>query len=94
MFGRSGRRGPLRSGLNGDELEALILGADLERLTRGQAGWAQRLLSWRRWPFAPARPYPFAQFVGDIIGPEKTFAQLAKPFATLGIDIVSGDFLV
>jgi predicted acylesterase/phospholipase RssA len=81
------------AGRSGGELERLVLDTDFRRFAVRSARLA-RLVALRRWPFAPDSPTRFADLVGEEIGTEATFGALPKPFATMGIDIVSGDYLV
>ena len=81
------------AGVPGGEIERLVLGTDFRRFASRSARWG-RLVALRRWPFAPDSPPRFVDLVRKEIGPEMTFADLPKPFATMGIDIVSGEYLV
>lgn len=81
------------AGTPSGEIERLVLGTDFRRFAVRSARWA-RLVALRRWPFAPDNPPRFADLVRKMIGPGTTFADLPKPFATMGIDIVSGEYLV
>jgi len=53
-----------------------------------------RIRALRRWPFAVRGPLQLADLVSDAIGSSVTFAGLPKPFATIGVDLISGDHLV
>ncbi|HUK70719.1 MAG TPA: patatin-like phospholipase family protein [Streptosporangiaceae bacterium] len=81
------------AGSPGGELERLMLGTDFRRFAVRSPRWAH-LVALRRWPFSPNIPTRFADLVGEQIGTETTFGALPKPFATMGIDIVSGEYLV
>lgn len=81
------------AGSSGEELERLVLDTDFRRFAIRSARWA-RLVALRRWPFAPDSPPRIVDLVGEKIGRETTFGTLPKPFATMGIDIVSGEYLV
>jgi predicted acylesterase/phospholipase RssA len=83
----------IAAGKGADEIESEVLDADLRGLARAPSAWVERIAAWRAWPFAPERPPQFETLVGNAIGRDTTFAQLKRPFATLGIDVVSGDFL-
>jgi predicted acylesterase/phospholipase RssA len=84
----------LAAGVSGDEMENAVLHADLARLARAWGARLERIKALYRWPFEPETSLGLAEFVGDIIGHDRTFAQLERPFATVGIDVVTGDFLV
>src|SRR5215813_2931530 len=81
------------AGVPSGEIERLVLGTDFRRFASRSARLG-RLVALRRWPFAPDSPPRFVDLVRKEIGPEMTFADLPKPFATIGIDIVSGEYLV
>jgi predicted acylesterase/phospholipase RssA len=81
------------AGTAGSEIEQLVLDADFRQFVGWSARWA-RLAALRGWPFAPVGPTPFADLVGEKIGMRTTFKNLPRPFATMGIDIVSGEYLV
>jgi len=81
------------AGIPGEEIEQLVLETDFPQYAGRSARWA-RLVALRRWPFAPDSPPRFADLVRTKIGPGTTFADLPRPFATMGIDIVSGEYLV
>lgn len=81
------------AGTPSGEIEQLVLETDFRRFAGRSARWA-RLVALRRWPFAPDSPPRFADLVRTKIEPGTTFADLPRPFATMGIDIVSGEYLV
>lgn len=81
------------AGRSGRELEQLTGETALERFA-DRPNVLARLFALRRWPFAPVSRTRFADLVADEIGADTTFQELPKPFATMGIDVVSGEYLV
>ena len=80
----------------GDELFDLVCGpaGDIAKLVGPQPGRLARLWALRRWPYAPPVDHDFSDFVVAALGADKTFSELALPFATMGVDIMAGDYLV
>jgi NTE family protein len=86
----------IADGKTGEELADLACGpaGDMSLLVGPQPGRLARLWALRRWPYAPRVENDFPGFVVRALGADKTFAELKRPFATMGVDIMAGDYLV
>lgn len=83
------------TGLPMREVQARVEAVDLRRLL-GQPSLPGplRYVSWLRWPFAPYDSDAVVRIMEELIGPGKTFGEMAIPFATAGIDLLSKQLLV
>ena len=83
------------TGLPMREVQARVEAVDLRRLLgKPSLPGPLRYVSWLRWPFAPYDSDAVVQIMEDLIGPGKTFGEMAIPFATAGIDLLSKQLLV
>ncbi len=86
----------LASGIAPRDVQRLVIAIDFSRL----AGVKHRLAalpfvgSMWSWPFAAYSEPGIASELPRILGADPTFAQLQKPFATIGVDLVSRHLLV
>ena len=86
----------IADGKTGDELAELVRSpaGDVSKLAGPQPGLRHRVWALRKWPYAPDVDHDFAKFVVTHMSRDKTFSELARPFATMGVDIMAGDYLV
>lgn len=83
------------TGLPMAEVRARVEAVDLRSLLgKPSLPGPLRYVSWLRWPFAPYDSDAVVQTMETLIGPGKTFGELAIPFATAGIDLLSRQLLV
>jgi predicted acylesterase/phospholipase RssA len=86
----------LSAGMSAHEVQDCILVLDVVWLagTPAHPAFFGRLLALRRWPFARYTESGMPDFFRTAVGADPTLAELRKPFATLGIDIVARRILV
>jgi NTE family protein len=81
------------AGLPPDKIESMILQADFKRLRQKQNIFSV-LLAFFRWPHAIYRNSGVPSVVQELLTSDPKLKDLPIPFATIGVDLVSNEFVI